>query len=266
MNKIATIEKIKSVCFHPEADRLDLITVLGYQCVTQRGLYKEGDIVVYIQPDSILPEEPWAEDYRKYSPKRIKAVKLRGRWSEGIIVRADLLEGVIDTSIINPNNIGLDVSELLGIKHYEPPVPQDLSAKGLLPFGIPRTDETRWENMEDELPYGEVVDVTLKIDGCLRGDTKVVTELGELAIDDIVNTNKIGLKVSTLNIDTDEIEFQPILSVSSMPNNGKQWYEIELDDGTTITLTENHRVWLSDLNCYRRTDELEVGDEVILCN
>jgi hypothetical protein len=44
-------------------------------------------------------------------------------------------------------------------------VPQDLSAKGLLPFGIPKTDEERWENMEDVLPYGEVVDVTLKLDG-----------------------------------------------------------------------------------------------------
>jgi len=165
MNKIATIERIKSVCFHPEADRLDLVTVLGYQCVTQRGLYKEGDIVVYIQPDSILPEEPWAEDYRKYSPTRIKAVKLRGRWSEGILVRSDLLEGVIDISILNESNIGQDVSKLLSIKHYEPPIPQDLSAKGLLPYGIGKTDEERWENMEDALPYGEIVDVTLKIDG-----------------------------------------------------------------------------------------------------
>jgi len=165
MNKIATIEKIKSVCFHPEADRLDLITVLGYQCVTQRGLYKEGDIVIYIQPDSILPEAPWAEEYRKYSPKRIKAVRLRNAWSEGIVVSKDLLEGVIDTSIFNDTQIGRDVSELLDIKHYEPPVPQDLSAKGLLPFGVPKTDEERWENMVDKLPYGEVVDVTLKIDG-----------------------------------------------------------------------------------------------------
>lgn len=165
MNKIASIEKIKSVVPHSNADRLDLITVLGYQCVTQRGLYKAGDIVIYIQPDSILPEAPWAEDYRKYSPKRIKAVKLRGAWSEGIILNKDLLEGVIDTSIFNDTQIGRDVSDMLDIKHYEPPVPQDLSAKGLLPYGIGKTDEERWENMVHKLPYGELVDVTLKIDG-----------------------------------------------------------------------------------------------------
>jgi RNA ligase (TIGR02306 family) len=165
MNKIASIEKIKSVRFHPNADRLDLITVLGYQCVTQRGLYKEGDIVIYIQPDSILPEAPWAEDYRKYSPKRIKAVKLRGEWSEGIIVSQSLLEGVADKCLFVESRVGAEVSELLDVKHYEPPTPQDLSAKGHLPYGIGKTDEERWENMVDKLPIGETVDVTLKIDG-----------------------------------------------------------------------------------------------------
>jgi RNA ligase (TIGR02306 family) len=60
---------------------------------------------------------------------------------------------------------GIDVSALLNITHYEPPLPQDLSAKGLLPLGIPKTDEERWENMVARLPFGEVVDVTLKVDG-----------------------------------------------------------------------------------------------------
>lgn len=165
MNKIASIEKIKSVVPHSNADRLDLVTVLGYQCVTQRGLYKEGDIVIYIQPDSILPEAPWAEDYRKYSPKRIKAVKLRGEWSEGIIVSKEVLKDLDIDCLFVESRVGCDVSERLDVKHYEPPMPQDLSAKGLLPYGIGKTDEERWENIVHKLPYGEVVDVTLKIDG-----------------------------------------------------------------------------------------------------
>lgn len=84
--KIASIEKLISVEPHPNADRLDIVKVLGYQCVTERGLHNAGDLIVYIQPDSVLPEDAeWAESYRKYSPKRIKAVKLRGEWSEGVI-------------------------------------------------------------------------------------------------------------------------------------------------------------------------------------
>jgi len=165
MNKIATVEKIKDVIPHPNGDRLDIVTVLGYQCITQRGLYNPGDIVIYIQPDSILPELAWAEDYRKYSPKRIKAVKLRGAWSEGILVSKNLLEGVIDTCIFNSTQIGNDVSHLLGVTHYEPPAPQELNAKGFLPHGIGKTDEERWENMVERLPLGESVDITLKIDG-----------------------------------------------------------------------------------------------------
>lgn len=162
MSKIASIEKLISVEPHPNADRLDLVKVLGFQCVTERGLHSAGDLIVYIQPDSVLPEDAaWAESYRKYSPTRIKAVKLRGEWSEGIIVK---LAQIPDLALLLPEE-GYDVAELIGAKHYEPPLPQDLSAKGLLPFGIPKTDEERWENITGRLPIGEVVDVTLKVDG-----------------------------------------------------------------------------------------------------
>ena len=162
--KIASIEKLISVEPHPNADRLDLVKVLGYQCVTERGLHKAGDLVIYIQPDSVLPEDAeWAESYRKYSPTRIKAVKLRGEWSEGIIVKFGQVDDFFPQ--IGLLEEGYDVSFNLGITHYEPPLPQDLSAKGLLPFGIPKTDEERWENITGRLPIGEIVDVTLKVDG-----------------------------------------------------------------------------------------------------
>lgn len=158
--KDATIEVISKVTTHPNADRLDLVQILGYQCVAQRGLYTGGEKIVYIRPDAVLPEKEWTVEYRKYSPKRIKAVRLRNEWSEGIIVPFHILP--IDLS---DRGIGEDVSDVLEVFHWEPPVPQDLQAKGYLPFGIPKTDEERWENIVDELPLGEKVDVTLKVDG-----------------------------------------------------------------------------------------------------
>jgi hypothetical protein len=42
---------------HPNADRLDLCTIAGWQCVTQRDAYKVGDLAIYIPIDSILPKE-----------------------------------------------------------------------------------------------------------------------------------------------------------------------------------------------------------------
>jgi len=158
--KLASIEQIKEVKEHPNADRLELVTILGYQLVCEKGLHKVDDIVIYIQPDTVLPQEEWAETYRKYSPKRIKCVKLRGEFSEGIAVRQDQINFGFGQM-----EIGTEVSNLLGVTKYEPPIPQDLSAKRLLPFNIPVTDEERWENLDNKIPYGELCDVTLKVDG-----------------------------------------------------------------------------------------------------
>lgn len=163
MSKDATIEIIDVVKNHPNADRLDLATILGFQCVTQKGLYKGGEKVVYIRPDAVLPIEKWTEEYRKYSPKRIKAVKLRDEWSEGIIVPFEILPNGDQLKDLEP---GTDVAELIGVTHYEPPAPNDIQAKGGLPYGIPKTDEERWENYrEHQLPYGQPVDIFLKNDG-----------------------------------------------------------------------------------------------------
>lgn len=159
--KDATIEIIKEVKTHPNADKLELAFVLGFQCVVMKGLYKGGEKIVYIRPDAVLPLEEWAEPYRQYSPKRIKAVKLRNEWSEGIIIPLDKLP-----YDLTEKNEGDDVTDIIKVIHYEPPVPQELNAKGYLPFGIGMTDEERFENLSDEkLPIGELVDVTLKIDG-----------------------------------------------------------------------------------------------------
>src|SRR5260221_13158075 len=163
--KDATIEMIGSINPHPEADRLDLATILGFQCVVQKGLYNGGETIVYIRPDSLLPIEKWTEDYRKYSPKRIKAVKLRGLFSEGIIVPFEILPQNVQDQLIQLS-VGDDVSEIIGVTHYEPPAPNDIQAKGGLPYGIPKTDKERNENYsENKLPYGELCDLFLKADG-----------------------------------------------------------------------------------------------------
>jgi RNA ligase (TIGR02306 family) len=61
---------------------------------------------------------------------------------------------------------GSDVTDLLGLTKYEPALPRNTQAKGGLPFGIPKTDEERWQNLRDlDALYGSVCDVTLKRDG-----------------------------------------------------------------------------------------------------
>jgi len=159
--KLASIERIHTVQKHPNADALDIVGVLGYKAIVKRDQYEEGTLIVFIQPDTVLPDSPWATFYKAKS-SRVKAVKLRGEWSMGIV---ESIENVF-TNLVLPQPVeGLEVSGIIGVNKYEPPVPADLSAKGLLPFGIPKTYEERYQNLSKDLPYGATVDVTLKVDG-----------------------------------------------------------------------------------------------------
>jgi RNA ligase (TIGR02306 family) len=159
--KLATIERIRSIVAHPNADKLDLATVSGYTCIVGREQYSVGEAVVLIQPDTLLPDEPWSLMFRKRSG-RVRAMKLRGEWSFGIVMPIDTFP-----SVASYGNVvsGTEVSALIGVTKYEPPQPQQLDALGYPPTGLPKTDEERYQNLDGLLPYGERVDITLKIDG-----------------------------------------------------------------------------------------------------
>jgi RNA ligase (TIGR02306 family) len=160
--KFASIESIMMVSKHPNADALDIVQVLGYKAITKRNEWKVGDLCVFIQPDTVLPDAPWAAMYKAKS-NRVKAIKLRGSWSMGIV---ESIEKVFADIVLPQPVEGLEVGGFIGVTKFEPPAPADNSAKGLLPFGIPKTDQERYQNLKpEEIPYGELVDVTLKVDG-----------------------------------------------------------------------------------------------------
>ncbi len=166
MRKLATIQRIKSLEPIPEADKIEKATVLGWQLVVKKGDFKVGDYCVYCEIDSMLPEKP---EYEFLRPRkfRIKTVKLRGQISQGIafpIHQIKELENV-------PISEGMDVTELLGIKKYEPPpaVMTSGQVKGSFPGFIPKTDEMRIQSVPDVLTRPENVGqrcyITEKVDG-----------------------------------------------------------------------------------------------------
>ena len=162
--KLATIEKIKEVFPHPNADNLEFVKVLGYRCIVPKGKWNVGDYCVLIQPDTVLPDVEWSQVYRSKS-NRVKAIKLRGEMSFGIVEDLKILsEERYFIELALPEE-GVDVTADLGIRKYEAPQPQELNAKGGLPFGISRTDEERWQNLDMSKYYGEIVDISLKADG-----------------------------------------------------------------------------------------------------
>src|SRR5271166_5411687 len=92
---------------HPNADTLSIMKVFNYQAVVRTSDFNVGDLACYIPPDNVLPDEP---QYAFLSGHRhIKAAKLRGIMSQGLVLKAP--EGA---------QPGDDVAELLGIVHYVP--------------------------------------------------------------------------------------------------------------------------------------------------
>lgn len=158
MNNLVSVEKILEIEPHGNADLLEVATIIGCKSIIQKGTFQVGDDVVFIWPDSILPDVEWAAPFNKKS-SRVRAIKIRGVYSMGIIMRPS------EVGYNGELTEGLEISEALGVTKYEPPPPKDLSAKSsALPYGIFKTDETNYNGLR-KLPYGEDVRVTRKRDG-----------------------------------------------------------------------------------------------------
>lgn len=173
MRKLATVETISEIKVHTNADSLELATIRGWQCVVLKGQFKPGDMVVFFEIDSWIPTEiaPFLSKgheprvYEGVRGERLRTVKLRGELSQGLVMPISILDskrilsseslqwGVRtwneqwqdwDYIIVN-GEPGADVTELLGIQKYEPPVPTQLAGntKGNFPSFIRKTDQER---------------------------------------------------------------------------------------------------------------------------
>lgn len=164
---VVRIDKVEK---HPNADRLDLAHIKGWQCVTQRGAYKEGDLAVYIPIDSILPPDLEQrvfppESKVKLSKSRVKTIKLRGAISQGMLLSPQ--EFLTEYRYVE----GDDVTTYLGITHYEPPAPpasmrgDQVAKKKKNPHFPVYTKISHFKNYPDLFAEGEPVVVTEKIHG-----------------------------------------------------------------------------------------------------
>jgi len=83
--KLASIEKIIKLSPIDGADKIECATVLGYQIVVNKDKFKEGDLVIFHFPDTILPDRPEYEFARK-SNFRLKVCKFRKQISQGFVL------------------------------------------------------------------------------------------------------------------------------------------------------------------------------------
>lgn len=162
----AVIVKVQSVTNHPNADKLDVVTAGGYTIITGKGTFKSGDLRILIEPDIVIPKDksPLLEELLKGFPdnlSRVRAIKLRGLWSEGILLPQNPLEETIKE--------GDDVTKTLGLSVYEPQVKVNTRISGAamstpFPYFIPKTDSERVEKFPNVALSRYAF--THKIDGC----------------------------------------------------------------------------------------------------
>ncbi|MFI2434050.1 RNA ligase (ATP) [Streptomyces sp. NPDC018693] len=168
MSTLRVTAEVLTVHEHPNADALELAQVGLYRAVVAKGAYRTGDVAVYIPEQSVLPSGLIEElgltgRLAGGNSDRVKAVRLRGELSQGIVCRPKALAGV---DLARAAKEGTDFAERLGITKWVPPVPPTMSgdvepAPALLP----------WVDIENIQRYpgifepGEPVVLTEKLHG-----------------------------------------------------------------------------------------------------
>ena len=185
MRHLVTIQKITDIKSIPDADRIELALVLGWQSVVPKGQFKTGDKCVYFEVDSFLPIEPRYEFLSKSCYRnnefmgegyKIFTQKFRGEISQGLILP------LTEFPEINAENVtvGEDITELLNVRKWD--IPEVAGFVGTAfrkkPYGIPTTDETRVQSITDLIQQlkGKPYYISTKMDGtsctmyCINGE------------------------------------------------------------------------------------------------
>jgi len=177
--EVCLIDKISR---HENSDNLDLGVIKGWQVVLKKDQYKEGDKVLFIPPDALLPIELADKlNVRNYlsgkDKDRVKCVRLRGEMSFGL---------VIDVPDDKDWEVGYDCCEDLGILKYDPPIrAQAGDAAREDPYFLRYTNIENMRNFPCMFKDGEKVVATEKIDGSnlrislssiMNDDGEIITE------------------------------------------------------------------------------------------
>ena len=181
---IVEVCAVDSVRDHPNADRLDIAKIKGWEVCIGKGQFAPGDKVVYIPYDAVLPPElgngpeddppgrlgvmkycaplPKDEDGNRPSGGRVMAVRLRGARSFGLVM--ELLPSDPDWEV------GTNVAEHFGITKWEPTIVCH-DAEAPHPRFHTYTDIEHYGNYPGAIPEGEDVVMTEKIHGknCRHG-------------------------------------------------------------------------------------------------
>lgn len=181
-NHQVNIVRITDIRPHLNADSLELIVLGDYQVISKKGQFIVGDLGVYLQPDSVVPQTlPFEFIWKDYitldgtvpeKRRRITVRKFRKEWSEGLLLPVSDFPILYETTAIGTEKfeglvVGMDVSDLIGVTHYDP---DTASTKGeasaapkkrkTKPQGIRGWTRYYWRRVKQFFGLGAVTDGT----------------------------------------------------------------------------------------------------------
>ena len=157
------VVRVEKVDKHPNADSLSIVHVWGYACVVRTSEFPVGSLAAYIVPDSIVPldrpEFAFLKDPKRPDKKaeRIRVRRFRGALSQGLLLQAP-----------PGSKEGDDVSDILGVTRYEPPLETTTGGElenppeGLL---VPKYDVEDIHRYPAKFIDGEEILITEKVHG-----------------------------------------------------------------------------------------------------
>ena len=173
--KLVSIQRIHRIDPIAKADAIECVTIHGWELVAKKGEFAVGDLCVYFEIDSFLPEDSryeFLKDLKNHQGRkgyRIKTIKLRGQISQGLALPLCMFP-----EIVNPIELD-EVTDLLNVIKYDNSIAQSDNKPGLkagptagkFPHFIPKTDQERIQNLSDWFTrYSDVEwEETLKLDG-----------------------------------------------------------------------------------------------------
>ena len=163
---LSTIQKIKTLSPIPGKDRVEKVDFesVGYTAICEKGLHKEGDLVLFTKYDSIVADIPmfdWMRDMKfrvkpkSFTIKNEDDIVIGKIYSQGIVIpNTTIVEHVGERAVFEGN----DLTEALCTKKYIAPVKQggmgNMESKGDFPTHIIRkTDEM---NLASKMKYVEL--------------------------------------------------------------------------------------------------------------
>ena len=128
----------------------------------------------------------------------------------------------------------------------------------------------KWADCKNNIA-DQLVFIQAKLDGCLHGNSIIELDGISITISDLYrkwlssSTTEIP-NIKTYNEITGEDEYKDIKAVIKngidIREKSPNWYKIKTDNGKELILNGNPRVWVDNLKCWRRVDELD-GTEIL---